>query len=72
MLVPHPEFNDILVDTDTVKTVISKDRVNDYFYYKDEKCWCPTEVNTNMKPFTKEEYILQYCKYEDGKHIYKN
>lgn len=70
MLVPHPEFNDILVDVENTTSVISKDRINDYFYYKDNKMWCPTEIHTDSKPFTKEEYILHYCKNEEGKTIY--
>ncbi len=70
MLIPHPEFNDILVDTITHKTVISKDLINDYYYYEDENDWCPTEIDTESKPLTKEQYILNYCRNEDGKTIY--
>jgi hypothetical protein len=29
-----------------------------------------SEVDVESKPLTKEEYILYYCKYEDGKTIY--
>jgi hypothetical protein len=69
MFVPHPEFSDILVDTETHKNVTSRDRVNNYFYYEKEG-WCMSEVDVESKPLTKEEYILHYCKYEDGKTIY--
>jgi hypothetical protein len=71
MFVPHPEFNDILVDTETHKNVTSRDLVNNYFYYN-EGSWCvSSEVDTDNTPLTKEEYILYYCKNEDGKTIYK-
>ncbi len=69
MLVPHPEFRDILVDINTHKNVVSRDCVNDYCYYKEEG-WCMSEVDVESKPLTKEEYILHYCKNEDGKTIY--
>lgn len=68
MLVPHPEFNDILVDITTYKNVISRDLVNDYFYYEKEG-WCMSEVDVENKPLTRDEYILHYCKYEDGNII---
>jgi hypothetical protein len=67
MFVPHPEFNDILVNTETHKNVTSRDRVNNYFYYEKE-AWCMSEVDVESEPLTKEEYILHYCKYEDGKY----
>uniref|UniRef100_A0A6C0DIP0 Uncharacterized protein n=1 Tax=viral metagenome TaxID=1070528 RepID=A0A6C0DIP0_9ZZZZ len=69
MFVPHPDFKDILVDIDTHKNVVSRDRVNNYFYYEKEG-WCMSEVDTDDTPLTKEEYILYYCKNEDGKIIY--
>jgi len=69
MFVPHPDFKDILVDIDTHKNVVSRDRVNNYFYYEKEG-WCMSEVDTDDIPLTKEEYILHYCKNEDGKIIY--
>jgi len=70
MFVPHPEFSDILVDTDTHKNVVSRDLVNDYFYYERDNDWSMSEVDTDNIPLTKEEYILYYCKNEDGKTIY--
>ena len=69
MFVAHPEFNDILVNIETHKNVTSRDLVNNYFYYEKEG-WCMSEVDVETKPLTKEEYILHYCKYEDGKTIY--
>jgi hypothetical protein len=69
MLVPHPEFSDILVDTETHKNITLRDLVNNYFYYEKEG-WCMSEVDVESEPLTKEEYILHYCKYEDGKTIY--
>ncbi len=69
MLVSHPEFSDILVNLETHKNVTSRDLVNNYFYYEKEG-WCMSEVDAESKPLTKEEYILHYCKYEDGKTIY--
>jgi hypothetical protein len=69
MLVPHPEFSDILVNIETHKNITSRDLVNNYFYYEKEG-WCMTEVDVESEPLTKEEYILYYCKYEDGKTIY--
>lgn len=69
MFVTHPEFSDILVDIDTHKNVTSRDRVNNYFYYDNE--WSLSEVDPmDTIPLTKQEYILLYCKYEDGNHIY--
>jgi hypothetical protein len=70
MLVPHPEFSDILVNIETHKNVSSRDLVNNYFYYNEEG-WCMSEVDVESEPLTKEEYILHYCKNEDGKIIYK-
>jgi len=67
MLVPHPEFSDILVDINTHKNITSRDLVNNYFYYEKEG-WCMSEVDVESKPLTKEEYILYYCKYEDGNY----
>lgn len=69
MLVPHPEFSDILVDINTHKNITSRDLVNNYFFYNEEG-WCVSEVDTDNTPLTKEEYILYYCKNEDGKTIY--
>ena len=69
MLVPHPEFSDILVNIETHKNITSRDLVNNYFYYNEEG-WCVSEVYVESKPLTKEEYILYYCKNEDGKTIY--
>ena len=69
MLVPHPEFSDILVNIETHKNVSSRDLVNNYFYYEKEG-WCMSEVDAHNIPLTKEEYILHYCKNEDGKTIY--
>lgn len=69
MFVPHPEFTDILVNIETHKYVVSRDLVNDYCYYEKEG-WCMSEVDGDNVPLTKEEYILHYCKYEDGKTIY--
>jgi hypothetical protein len=69
MLVSHPEFSDILVDINTHKNITSRDLVNNYFYYEKEG-WCMSEVDVESKPLTKEEYILYYCKNEDGKTIY--
>ena len=68
MFVEHPEFSDILVDVNTYKTVASRDRVNDYFYENNE--WNMSEVDSLAEPLTKEVYILQYCRYEEGKHFY--
>jgi hypothetical protein len=67
MLVSHPEFSDILVDINTHKNITSRDLVNNYFYYEKEG-WCMSEVDVESKPLTKEEYILYYCKNEDGKY----
>jgi len=67
MLVPHPEFSDILVNIETHKNITSRDLVNNYFYYEKEG-WCMSEVDVESKPLTKEEYILYYCKYEDGNY----
>jgi hypothetical protein len=68
MFVEHPEFKDILVNLDINKTVASKDGVNDYFY--ENNGWNMSEVDILSEPLTKEEYILHYCRYEEGKHIY--
>jgi hypothetical protein len=69
MLIQHPEFSDILVDINTHNNIVSRDRVNTYFYYDNE--WSVSEVDPmGTVPLRKEEYILLYCKYEDGKHIY--
>ena len=69
MFITHPEFSDILVDIYTHKNVISRDRVNNYFYYRNE--WSVSEVDPmDIIPLTKQEYILLYCKHEDGNHIY--
>lgn len=65
MLVPHPEFTDILVNIETRKNITSRDLVNNYFYYEG---WCMSEVDVESEPLTKEEYILHYCKYEDGNY----
>lgn len=67
MIVPHPEFSDILVNLETHKNVTSRDLVNNYFYYEG---WCVSEVDVESEPLTRDEYILYYCKYEDGKTIY--
>ena len=69
MFVSHPEFSDILVNIETHKNITSRDLVNNYFYYGKEG-WCMSEVDVESKPLTKEEYILYYCKNEDGKTIY--
>lgn len=42
MLVPHPEFTDILVNIETHKNITSRDLVNNYFYYEG---WCMSEVD---------------------------
>ena len=68
MFVEHPEFPDILVDIIIHKTVSSRDRVNDYFYY--DNTWSMSEVDSLAEPLTKEVYILHYCRYEEGKHFY--
>jgi hypothetical protein len=34
MLVPPPEFTDILVNIETHKNITSRDLVNNYFYYE--------------------------------------
>ena len=68
MFVEHPEFSDILVNLDINKTVASRDGVNDYFY--EYNTWNMSEVDSLTEPLTKEEYILHYCRYDEGKHIY--
>jgi hypothetical protein len=68
MFVEHPEFSDILVNLDINKTVASRDGVNDYFY--EYNTWNMSEVDSLSEPLTKEEYILHYCRYDEGKHIY--
>jgi hypothetical protein len=69
MLVEHPEFPDILVNLDINKSVASRDGVNDYFY--ENNGWTMSEVDSLSESLTKEEYILHYCIYEEGKHIYR-
>lgn len=69
MLVPHPEFRDILVNIETHKYVVSIDNINLYGYYGENEGWI--KFNNDFKPLTKEEYVSYYCKYEDGKIIYK-
>ncbi len=70
MLVPHPEFSDILVDTEKNKYVVSRDHINVYGYDEEYEGWL--KIDSDMNPLTKEEYILYYCKNEDGKIIYNN
>lgn len=68
MFIEHPEFTDILVDINTHNTVISIDCVNDYIYSNNK--WVITEIDMLSEPLSKEEYILHYCRYDEGKHIY--
>jgi hypothetical protein len=56
-----------LFEFNSHKNITSRDLVNNYFYYEKEG-WCMSEVDVESKPLTKEEYILYYCKYEDGNY----
>jgi hypothetical protein len=68
MFVTHPEFSDILVDINKHKTVASRDGVNDYFY--EDNTWSSSEVDSLSEPLSKEQYILHFCRYDEGKYIY--
>ena len=68
MFVEHPEFSDILVDIDTHKTVKSKDEIRLFTY--DGNSWISNNNQVYESSMSREQFILHYCRYDEGKHIY--